>query len=213
MPKAVVAGLIMVVSLASAGFSDDRDASQSGLDRLKSFGYIVTDDGIEEHSPRFVVPHNSTVTPAAIEELLQYCIAAAPAAEVVFLSPAIVEEQLRQFRQFLPHAHIRHASAVWFGAHFLVCLPDGINDVCRIEGFDRGAPAAEWGLQKGDIILGIGEFRWPEAKSLDSFSFAIKRQVPGEKSTITVKRDNEILSFPVTWRTLPQSKNPLLRSQ
>ena len=116
MPKAVVAGLIMVVSLASAGFSDDRDTSQSGLDRLKSFGYIVTDDGIEEHSPRFVVPHNSTVTPAAIEELLQYCIAAAPAAEVVFLSPAIVEEQLRQFRQFLPHAHIRHASAVWFGA-------------------------------------------------------------------------------------------------
>ncbi len=129
MPKAVVAGLIMVVSLASAGFLR-RSRCFSIRTRSPQVVWLHRNRRcIEEHSPRFVVPQNSTVTPAAIEELMQYCIAAAPAAEVVFLSPSIVEPQLRRIRQFLPHAHIRHASAVWFVASFPRLSPDGINDV------------------------------------------------------------------------------------
>ena len=59
----------------------------------------------------------------------------------------------------------------------------------------QGGPAEQAGIQRGDIILGIGDQR---IQGQTTFTEALFAQSPGDTVTVTVLRGNEELQFEVT---------------
>lgn len=175
------------------------DRKQEQRARLEYYGFLITSgNDFADTDTRIVVPHDSTAGEDEINELLNYCANYSPKTEIVFFGPVIVDEQFRQFCASLPECRTRHMPAVGLGLTFTV--PDGEKERRVLHITEVHSLGKEIGLRIGDSILGIGDYRWPEADSYDSFWYALRRQLPGEKSTIVVKRDDQLISLPVTWR-------------
>ena len=66
----------------------------------------------------------------------------------------------------------------------------------RVDGIDEGQPAAKAGIQKGDIILSLGDFNISDIyvymKALSAFQ-------KGDMTTVKVKRNNQELQLKVTF--------------
>ncbi len=66
----------------------------------------------------------------------------------------------------------------------------------RIDGVTEGKPAEKAGLQKGDIIIKIGEIA---VKDIYSYMDALNQFDKGKTTTVTIRRGNEILTQSVTF--------------
>jgi predicted metalloprotease with PDZ domain len=193
-----LASLATASILLLANVVSGADRKQEQLARLVSYGFLITSSDFADSDTRIVVPHDSTAGRDEINELMNYCANYSPKTEIVFFGPVIVEEQFLQFCLYLPECHPRHMAAVGLGLTFTV--PDGEKERRVLHITEVDSRGKEIGLRIGDSILGIGDYRWPEADSYDSYWYALKRQLPGDKSTIVVKRNDQIISLPVTWR-------------
>ncbi|MEZ6088423.1 MAG: hypothetical protein R3C05_10430 [Pirellulaceae bacterium] len=174
-----------------------RMKQQEQLQRLKSHGILVTPGGIGDTSYRYVVSSDFRGGKPVIDDLLQYCVNFNPKSEVVFFGPVVTDDQLRQFQLLIPKSHVRHMAAVWLNIVATVSDDESERKILRVS--DVGSPAREIGLQVGDVIVGIGDFRWPESESRDAFNAAMRTQIPGQKSKVVVSRDGENIMYPLTW--------------
>ncbi|HKV11476.1 MAG TPA: PDZ domain-containing protein [Thermoanaerobaculia bacterium] len=86
--------------------------------------------------------------------------------------------------------------AAWLGADTEV--EEGRLTVTVIK---RGTPAAEAGLNVGDEILAIGDYRIPP-EGLDD---RLKAYRPGEKATLLVARRDRLVQLPVTFGEKPKN--------
>lgn len=166
------------------------------LTRLRAIGVrtpFVSDDGVVHD---FTVPAEWTGNHRDLDLLQQYCERHNRSAHIRFLGPVITQDRLSRFRDALPKARIEHESAVSLGIAYL-------NDVDRsqlvVSDVSPNRPAARAGVEKDDLILGIGEYRWPASDSLDSFQYAIRKQIPGQRTNLTVQRNGEVVSLPIEW--------------
>lgn len=66
----------------------------------------------------------------------------------------------------------------------------------RIDGVTDGKPASKAGLQKGDIVVQLGEIKVTE---MMSYMKALGKFKKGDTTKVKVKRDNEIKEFDVTF--------------
>lgn len=71
-------------------------------------------------------------------------------------------------------------------------IPDYLFDGegMRIDGVRPGRPAANAGLEDGDIVINMGDI---EVSSMDSYMDALSQFEPGQTIIIIVKRDDEVL--------------------
>lgn len=174
--------------------------SPNELTSLRATGVlpaVVANDGVV-HS--FLVPPESLGNFENLNLLQRYCERYNRSIHIRFLGPVITQERLRQFRSALPEARMEHDSAVSFGITWHVTYNSHLHgNPLEVDDVVAGSPAAKAGVKKGDVILGIGEYRWPELDSQDSFQYAIRKQIPGQRTTVTVKRNGEELSLPIEW--------------
>lgn len=77
-------------------------------------------------------------------------------------------------------------------------MPDYVFDGpgLRVDGVNQGKPGDKAGLQKGDIILRMGEY---EISSIQDYMRALGKFSKGESSVIKVKRGEEIVELQVTF--------------
>lgn len=66
----------------------------------------------------------------------------------------------------------------------------------RVDGVTDGKPAAKAGLQKGDIIIGLGDLA---VKNIQDYMKGLSQHSKGESSTVKVKRGTEEKTMPVTF--------------
>jgi C-terminal processing protease CtpA/Prc len=66
----------------------------------------------------------------------------------------------------------------------------------KADGVIDGRPAQKAGLKANDIILQLGEIL---ITSVETYMQALNRFEKGQSTTITVKRANEVLEFPITF--------------
>jgi C-terminal processing protease CtpA/Prc len=71
---------------------------------------------------------------------------------------------------------------------------DGVG--MRIDGVSDGRPASRAGLKTGDVVIKMGEV---EVKDMMSYMTALSKFESGDTTTVTIKRESEELSFPVTF--------------
>ena len=64
-----------------------------------------------------------------------------------------------------------------------------------LSGVTKGGPAERAGLRPGDIIVGLGESK---IGNLEDFDSALRKHKAGDTVPVTVQRDNETLTLPVT---------------
>lgn len=74
------------------------------------------------------------------------------------------------------------------------------DDGALLGGIEADSPAAEAGLQEGDIVTKVDDNRVTDATDLTA---AIRGHAPGDKVTITYERDGDEQSAQVTLGTLP----------
>ena len=77
-------------------------------------------------------------------------------------------------------------------------IPDYLFDGkgMRIDGVSEGRPAANAGLQRGDIVLAIDTV---QVVDMMSYMGALSLFEAGENSEVTIKRGSSILTLPVNW--------------
>lgn len=68
----------------------------------------------------------------------------------------------------------------------------------KAEGISNGKPAEKAGLQAGDIIIKIDEWKVTDMKSYMKI-LSEKKLHKGYTTTVTIKRNNEILALPITF--------------
>jgi serine protease Do len=91
-----------------------------------------------------------------------------------------------------------YISAPYMGVN-ITTQTDGIG--VYVASVEANTPAAKAGLQKGDIIVGIGEYETPTLASLDK---ALRNFEPGETATIQVYRNRKILDLSITFASKHQ---------
>ncbi|MBX2913096.1 MAG: M28 family peptidase [Cyclobacteriaceae bacterium] len=64
----------------------------------------------------------------------------------------------------------------------------------RIDGITDGKPASVAGLQKGDIVVQLGDFA---IDGMNGYMEALSKFEKGAETTVKVKRDDEELTFPI----------------
>lgn len=76
-------------------------------------------------------------------------------------------------------------------------IPDYAADVdgLRLSGVREGGPAAQAGLQKGDVIKKMGE---REIHSIDDYMAAFGELVPNEAVTVVIERDGALVDLQLT---------------
>ena len=82
---------------------------------------------------------------------------------------------------------------VWFGS-----VPDMTytkDDGVRVSDARAGSPAEKCGLQKGDVIVGLGD---QTVRNLEDYAVLLFSRRPGETITVKVRRDDEILELEAT---------------
>ncbi|GAB4495402.1 MAG: M20/M25/M40 family metallo-hydrolase [Saprospiraceae bacterium] len=67
----------------------------------------------------------------------------------------------------------------------------------HVDGVTDGKPAAKAGVQKGDIITGLGDF---QVKNMQDYMKALAAFKKGDSTTLTVKRANEAKTLPLTFQ-------------
>jgi len=67
----------------------------------------------------------------------------------------------------------------------------------HVDGVTDGKPAFKAGVQKGDIITGLGEF---QVKTIQDYMKALAAFKKGDNTTVKVKRANEEKTLPVTFQ-------------
>ena len=77
-------------------------------------------------------------------------------------------------------------------------IPDYLFDGkgMRIDGVSEGRPAANAGLQRGDIVLAIDTF---QVVDMMSYMGALSLFEAGQTSEVTIKRGSRNLILPVNW--------------
>jgi S1-C subfamily serine protease len=66
----------------------------------------------------------------------------------------------------------------------------------RIDGISEGKPAAKAGLQKGDIVLQIGEHK---VTDMMTYMKALGKFSKGETTKVKVKRGNDVIDKDITF--------------
>ncbi len=66
----------------------------------------------------------------------------------------------------------------------------------RIDGVSEGRPAQLAGIQKGDIVVKVGEY---EIIDMMSYMKSLSKFEKGDKTMVVVNRDGEMLEVEVTW--------------
>ena len=66
----------------------------------------------------------------------------------------------------------------------------------RADGVTDGRPASKAGMQKGDVIVQLGEY---EVKDMQSYMVALTKFKKGDSSTVEVLRGKDRLKLPVTF--------------
>jgi S1-C subfamily serine protease len=66
----------------------------------------------------------------------------------------------------------------------------------RIDGVTEGKPASIAGLQKGDVVIQLGEHK---VSDLMSYMKALSHFNKGDSAAVVILRDKERLEFPVTF--------------
>jgi len=64
----------------------------------------------------------------------------------------------------------------------------------RVDGVSENRPAIRAGIKQGDIIIKLGPH---EVKSMQSYMEALSKFAPGDKTTVTIKRDGKEMSMPI----------------
>ena len=165
------------------------------LSRLRAAGIkpdVFDKDGVAHC---FEVPADWRGTDKDLDALQAYCQRHKSKAMIRFFGPAITLRHLKEFRTAFSTASIRHESAVGLG----VVWRHHDEDRVELLSVRQNSPAGIAGVRRGDVILGVGEYRWPESDMRDSLAYALKKQIPGQRTTITVKRDDEVLALPIVW--------------
>ncbi len=191
---AIVVLVALVASTQTRSTEPTRDVQT--LERLLASGIHaeMTEDGSVR---RFTVPCEWTGNRADLDQLQLYCQSYAPSVRIRFMGPVITLDRMRQFHVALPNAFLEHLPAVGLGIVHLYEMHDSqliVKEVSPNSSADRA------GLKEGDLIVGIGDYRWPEADSQDAFAFAMRKQIPGGHSSVTVKRNGKIITLPVVWQ-------------
>lgn len=77
-------------------------------------------------------------------------------------------------------------------------VPDYLYDGegMRIDGISEGKPAQVAGMQKGDIVVKVGEF---EIKDMMSYMQSLSKFEKGDKTVVIVDRGGEMVEVDVTW--------------
>ena len=98
------------------------------------------------------------------------------------------------FKKAEPKQNVQNTGGTrpYFGS-----IPDFADDVegLPLSGVTAGGPAAKGGIQKGDIITGLGEFT---IDSIEDFDSALRRFKAGQKVKVTVQRGKEKLELEIT---------------
>ena len=78
-------------------------------------------------------------------------------------------------------------------------MPDYMNTETgmRIDGVTEGRPAANAGLQRGDVVVQMGEH---EVDGMEAYMKCLSIFEPGETTPVTVLRDGERMTVDVTWK-------------
>ena len=77
-------------------------------------------------------------------------------------------------------------------------VPDYLYDEegMRIDGVSEGKPAQLAGIQKGDIVVKVGEY---EITDMMSYMKSLSKFEKGQKTMVVVNRDGEMVEVEVTW--------------
>lgn len=99
--------------------------------------------------------------------------------------------------QFLTTKNKAMASARSFKVTLGV-MPSYTSDASglKIDGVTEGKPAQLAGIQAGDVVIQMGDL---EIKDIQNYMDALTKFEKGEKTTVKVKRNNEVLTFIVTF--------------
>ncbi|QDV23078.1 PDZ domain-containing protein [Aureliella helgolandensis] len=192
--KLGIAALVLLTNSTQGRPAEPTHRAQSA-ERLLAVG--IRAERAEDGSVlRFTVPCEWKGNRRDLDQLQIYCRSHAPSVRITFIGPVITLERMRQFQVALPDAWLEHLPAVGLGIVFLDEMHDSRLVVSKVS---PNTSAELAGLEKGDLILGIGDYRWPEADSQDSFRFAMRKQIPGGHSSVIVKRTGKIITLPVVW--------------
>ena len=76
-------------------------------------------------------------------------------------------------------------------------MPDFANPAggYAITGTGPGSPAAEAGLEPGDVIIKLGEY---QIGNLEDFDGALRKYMAGDKVSVVVRRGDEEVALSVT---------------
>jgi len=66
----------------------------------------------------------------------------------------------------------------------------------RIDGISENRPAQIAGLQKGDVVIQLGEH---EVTNMNSYMRALSKFENGNKTTVTVNRNGEMVEAEITF--------------
>ena len=77
-------------------------------------------------------------------------------------------------------------------------IPDYLFDGkgMRIDGISENRPAQIAGLQKGDVVIQLGEH---EVTNMNSYMRALSKFENGNKTTVTVNRNGEMVEAEITF--------------
>lgn len=77
-------------------------------------------------------------------------------------------------------------------------VPDYLYDGkgMRIDGVSEGRPASKAGLQKGDVVMKLGD---ENVKDMMSYMKALSKFNEGDSTTVVVKRGEELLSYSIVF--------------
>lgn len=95
-------------------------------------------------------------------------------------------------------------NSVWHGLA-VVDLPAGEGQGVRIQTVEEGSPAAQAGLQPGDIITAVGEEKITRA--LDFYRMFLERK-PGENLSVAIQRADQSQLLALTLAVHPRQSGP-----
>jgi Zn-dependent M28 family amino/carboxypeptidase len=99
------------------------------------------------------------------------------------------------FHKAEPPPQIAAGDRPWLGTiPDMTSSPGGV----RLNGVTAGSPAAEAGLQQGDVLVGLGDF---EIGDLYDMTNALAAHKPGDTVTIRARRGDRIVELSTTLRT------------
>lgn len=113
--------------------------------------------------------------------------------------PINAAEKIRS--DYVRFGEVRHG---WIGANVTEAPTEVEGSRAETTGIVEGTPAAESGMQSGDVVLQIGRTKVREAEDILDASFYI---TAGDTVPITVVRDGKKITFNVQADVHPASKN------